>query len=99
MIKLTKAKAETLRALAILSQGDQKWWQTELVAQQRVGVQRLEQFKKTTETLLRKLREHVPSLVDTRPVGAGQSWRMTPAGAAVAETQLGVKKNAPVLRP
>lgn len=94
MIRLTGAKAEVLKALALLSQGEQKWFQTELILQKRMEGKEYnpKTYRKVTDVLLEKCYTHVPRLVDRRLVVSGYSWTLTSAGVAVAETQLGVKR-------
>lgn len=94
MIRLTEPKAEVLKALALLSQREQKWFQTELILQKRMEGKEvnLKTYRKSTEALLTKCYVHVPQLVERRPMAAGYSWSLTTAGVAVAETQLEVRK-------
>lgn len=93
MIRLTGPKAEVIKALALLSQGEQKWFQTELILQKRMEGKEFnaKTYRKSTENLLEKCFLHVPKLVERRVVAAGYSWSLTPAGVAVAATQLEVK--------
>jgi len=94
MIRLTGPKAEVLTALALLSQGEQNWFQTELILQKRMEGKEFNHktYRKATEAMLEKCHVHVPKLVERRLSASGYSWALTPAGQAVAETQLGVKR-------
>jgi hypothetical protein len=94
MINLTAPQAAVITALAVLSQGSQNWFQTELVLQERMKGAAMPNHKtrlKAIERVLDRLHHHVPCLVERRLGASGYSWRLTVAGKAVAETQLGVK--------
>lgn len=93
MVRLTKPQGEVILSLAVLSSGGRSWFQTELVLQERMKDRRFnhETYFKSTEKLLEKMFLHVPRLVDRRIGALGFSWSLTPAGKAVAETQLGAK--------
>jgi hypothetical protein len=94
MVRLTKPQGEALTALAVLSQGNQSWFQTELILQERMKGASMPNHKtrlRAIERVLDKLHNHVPRLVERRLGAAGFSWSLTPAGKAVAETQLGEK--------
>ena len=86
MIRLTKPQADVLSSLAVLSQGNQKWFQTILIVERRAGEREVTKaFSRATESLLEKLTVHVPGLVERRLGKAGYSWKLSVAGVAVAE--------------
>lgn len=95
MIKLTPVQAQVIAALARLAKKQpEKWGFTvEQIRDQRIsGWHHKEEidrdvYFRTTQSALRQLNRIVPMLTNCNAV----SWKLSPAGKAVAETQLGVK--------
>ena len=92
MIRLTAPQTEVLMALVVLSR-EGTWFQTELILRERMEGKEFnhKSFFRATEGILLKLEGSVPRLVESRSGKTGKSWRLTPAGKAVAETQLGAR--------
>jgi hypothetical protein len=93
MIRLTPAQQQSLAALARLERetGIQRYFSVSLVRDRRVlamGKKPTEVYLRTTATALEQISEIVPSLLDHNHNG----YRLTAAGRAVAETQLGVRR-------
>lgn len=96
MIKLTDVQAQVLTALSVLVTSvpvDKIRYSLTEIYDARLSLTKKKDpkgvLKRTTETTLEKLRDYVPKLVAGGPV----TWGLTPAGIALAETQLGVKRD------
>jgi hypothetical protein len=95
MIKLTEVQAQVIAALARLAKKEPEKWgfSVEQIRDQRVSGWpakervNLATYFRTTQNALRQLNKLTPMLTNCNAV----SWKLSPAGKAVAETQLGVK--------
>jgi hypothetical protein len=94
MIKLTPAQQQSLAALARLERetGLKRYFPVSLIRDRRIVAMGKEDpsdvYLRTTANALERINEIVPSLLDRTKHG----YRLTAAGQAVAETQLGVRR-------
>ena len=91
MIHLTAAQQEVLITLgALIKENNPRWFKTELVTEKRIGKKKVNRklYLKTTEDLLMKLEQTIPSLVERRELKMGFSWTLTTTGTVVYQVQI-----------